>query len=133
MSKRQEHQPRATVGAKYPPVSAAGWATQAPHWACMGVGKFDCEYDENLYDLLNEIGAGDGDAEAPTGWWQAFEIGENETFDLEHYGAQWLLARGDSNGFFWVTAYLTEQSRDLVVTELSEQYSAWLSATGEAS
>lgn len=111
--------------------SPRGWVSEAPHWHCVGTGKFDCDGDESIHDALMETGAGEGDVDSPTGWFQAVDLAPDEPDALAHYGSRWLLARQDGNGFFWVMVYRTEESRDVFVTELREQYEAFASEDGE--
>lgn len=98
------------------------------HDECRGVGKFDCDADELIYDLTMDDGAGEGDVESPSGWWETVDLTEPADEALaEHYGARYLIAREGNDGRFWVEAYATREARNERLDVFEEAYRAWYS------
>lgn len=100
------------------------------HETCGQPGKFDCAYDEYVYDTTLDDGGGNGDVEAPVGWWATVDLTDADVHDAaaaEHYGVRWLIVRENGQGIVWVEAYALEADRDARDDALAEGYRLWYS------
>lgn len=75
--------------------------------------KYDSAEDEALFEAFD--GPGDGDVEAPTGWFAAAED-----------DGQAVILREDSQGFCTVERFEDHPSRDAALGELDADYRDWL-------
>jgi hypothetical protein len=125
-----------------------------PHLNCRSLGKFECAYDEGVYDVTME-GFGDdgGDVQSTAGWWSTFDLdidceghepgpyqpaGESVYCDgscthdwraYRHYSGAFLLARQNDSGAFWVETYVTEAQRKERTDQLERYHYSWLEGT----
>jgi hypothetical protein len=109
-----------------------------PHGpGCNGIGKFDCSFDEEIYADLDDI---EGDAEAPTGWWQKIDLDitfetNQDTADRrlsEHYGwSEHLIIGGNSQGFVKVVAFEDSEKRQVMLDLLETQFNEWYDGDGD--
>ena len=95
---------------------------------CGAPGKFDCWADERVYKLTLDINEGEGSVDSPAGWFQPLDLDRNSLVELElvvHYATEYIIAREDERGFFWVCTYESEEARDVDLEELRAIYAAW--------
>lgn len=104
------------------------------HTECGRVGKFDCEFDEELYDsILNGGDPGEGDVQSPSAWFTEVDLSADiEAAAIEHYGSEWLIARELNDGRWFVEVYPTLADRDDRMDALRHGLEAWDSAEFDA-
>jgi hypothetical protein len=95
------------------------------HRECGRPGKFDCSFDEAVHEITMELGESEGHVDAPCAWFVEIELVEDERGLMDHYGTRWLIARENSQGFFWVEGFATEKMRDERLDGLREAWIAW--------
>lgn len=113
------------------------------HTECGRAGKFDCDFDEWVYNLILWFGdPGEGDVQSPSAWFcevdldpDAEEHADKPQLDaaaIEHYGSRWLIARELDDGRWFVEVYDTVEARQARLDVLRAAYEEWdLSALTE--
>lgn len=98
-----------------------------PHLECGRVGKFDCDYDAEVYRLIGEEGTpGDGQSDAPVGWFAEMDLDDvSEARAVEHYGTRHLIVREFSDGRVVTELYDTREARDERLAVLEDEYERW--------
>lgn len=105
------------------------------HTECHRVGKFDCTFDEYIYDSILEAGdPGEGDVQSPSAWFTEFDLSQDgtEAEAITHYGSEWLIARELNDGRWFVEVYPTLADRDDRMDALRHGLEAWDSAEFDA-
>lgn len=94
--------------------------------------KFNNEHDEYLWSGAVESGAisGDGDVEAPTGWFAGIDLtpdvdDDDEGKALAFYGTRWLILHESNQGFVTVLTFDTEVARNDHLRMLEQAYALW--------
>ena len=115
------------------------------HTECGAVGKFDCTYDEYVWDVTMDTGDGEGHVESSVAWFCEVTLeteceGHPGLGDVsvycdgsctpewraaQHYDTRYLIARENSQGIFWVETYDTEEARDERLEGLRQAYAEW--------
>lgn len=129
------------------------------HIECSGVGKFDCDFEEQVYVMsLDGFSDSKGDAESTTGWWTPIDLaieceghpdddstvneaaGAEHTCDgsctddwaiSQHFGSPWLVIGGNDQGHVQTVAFETEEIRQVYLDTLEEQFDRWYDELGE--
>lgn len=105
----------------------------APHTRCAAPGRFDCEWDDALYEITLEWG-GYGDVESPVAWFCDIELdAANDDEAVNHYGARWLIVRQYSSGQVNVETFETKAFRDERLADLLAAFELWHDEINEVS
>jgi hypothetical protein len=129
--------------------------SSAPHNLCSGIGRYDCDFVARIDETILDSGAGEGDVEAPVGWFEEITLdalceghpdddssmnmaagatrycdgscrrGEEEHELAVHFGTPWLIARQDTHGFFWALRYASPEERDDDLEFLRDRFEGW--------
>lgn len=93
--------------------------------------RFNSEHDEYLYGGAVESGVvtGDGNVEAPTGWFAPINIDPSESPDeaaaFAHYGTAHLILHESNEGFVTVLTFPERADRDQRISELEQAFALW--------
>lgn len=97
--------------------------------------KFANEHDEYVYEgsVVSGVITGDGDVEAPTGWFAPVTLVDEPPFHrdgeekaaLAFYGTKYLILHESNEGFVTVLTFESERERNDRVAELERAYGLW--------
>lgn len=96
--------------------------------------KFNSPHDEYLYEgsVISGAVTGDGDVEAPTGWFAGITLepdmddpADEEYAAQQHYGTRWLILHESNEGFVTVLTFEDEVKRNRHLRDLEQAYALY--------
>lgn len=96
--------------------------------------KFDNPHEEHAHTLVQDTTGGDGEVQAPTGWFGVAHLTETPEDEAaaKHFGGAYVLVRENNDGIVTFTAYETPTEADHVRQMLGNAYGLWLADVEDA-